>query len=91
MGLGYRLCYLKNNWKLVLHLLLGTKHFGVNNERWSSFPSMFGKPWWKIAWGIITVRPLIKNCKLMKFRAKIGFVHPDTLDKLGWGDKSKTP
>jgi hypothetical protein len=69
---------------MVIHLLLRTKKFGVNGEWWSSFPSIFGWSTWKIVLGILTIHPIIFNYKMMKYRAKIGFVHPDTLKKLGW-------
>jgi hypothetical protein len=64
--------------------LLKTRRFGVNNERWSNFPSLFGDPWWKIIKNILTIYPLIDNYRAAKFRAKIGFLHPDTVEKLGW-------
>lgn len=72
------------NWKMCIHLLIRTKRFGVNNEWWGLFDSLFGWPMWKIIFGILTVRPIIDNYRSMKFRAKIGFVHPDTLRNLGW-------
>ena len=32
------------NWKLFIHLLFRTYHFGVNNEWWSNISSIFGVP-----------------------------------------------
>lgn len=36
--------YYKKNWKIFLHLLLRTKRFGVNNEWWNHYDSIFGLP-----------------------------------------------
>jgi len=82
--LKFRINYFLKNWKLCLHLLLRTKRFGVNNEWWSSFDSIFGWPIWKIIRGILLIRPIIDNYKSMKFRARIGFINLETLKKLGW-------
>lgn len=81
-----KLLYFRQNWKLCLHLVLRTKHFGVNNQLWSTFPSMWGWSWPKILWAL-TIRPIISNYKQMKFRARIGFVSKDTLTRLGWERK----
>ncbi len=37
-----RIKYLSSNWKLGIHLLFRTYRFGVNNQWWSPFDSMFG-------------------------------------------------
>lgn len=76
--------YFFSNWKQCIHILFRTKYFGVNNEWWSSFPSLFGWSIWKIAWSIIVIKPLLRNYREIKIRSRIGFVHPDTLKKLGW-------
>ena len=88
MYLKNRLRYFKENWKSCIHILFRTKHFGVNGKNWSDFPSGFGWPWYKIIWAIITIRPFIRNYKEIKIRARFGFVHPDTLKKLGWDEDS---
>lgn len=56
--------WIKENWKMSIHLLLGTKRFGVNNKWWSDFDSLFGIPWYKR-----TPRRIITNYKLARFRA----------------------
>ncbi len=61
--------YYKKNWKLGVHLILKTRRFGVNNQWWSSFDAYFSCPWYKILWGIPTIRPLLDNYKMMKLRA----------------------
>jgi len=80
-----------NNWKLIIHLLFRTKYFGVNNEWHSSFPSIFGWPWQKIIWGILTIRPIYTNYQMMKFRASpgVGFVSKNTYNKLFSKDRKK--
>ena len=65
-----RQMYVLQNWKLILHLLFRTYRFGVNNEWWSKFPSIFGLPVWK-RWH------LIDRYVEIRFRAEIGFVPMD--------------
>ena len=86
MYLKYRIEFFRKNWKLCIHLLLRTSRFGVNNEWWSSFPSYyFGDPWWKIIINILTIRPIILNYKMAKYRAiDLHFLSGDTVKKLGW-------
>lgn len=73
----------RSNWKLTSHLILRTKHFGVNNQRWSKFDSMFGWPWWKIVWSVITIKPLLDNYRSMRFRAEAcKFVSRETAEIL---------
>ena len=59
-----RIKYLKENWKIIVHLLFSTYRFSVNNMWWSDFDSMFGVPWHKR-----TPRKIIENYRGMKFRA----------------------
>jgi hypothetical protein len=46
------LTYFLLNWKMIIHVIFKTYHFGVNNEWWSKFPSIFGAPLYK-RWNII--------------------------------------
>lgn len=88
MHLKYKLEYFFKNWRLCIHLLLKTRRFGVNGEWWSSFPSFyFGNPLWKIIINILMIYPIIYNYRAMRYRARLGFVHPSTLKKLGWDNK----
>lgn len=77
-----KLEHFKKNWKLTIHLLFRTKHFGANNQWWLDFDSYFGWPWYKILIGIITVKPIINNYKGMKFRAKIGFISEQSFNEI---------
>ncbi len=63
-----KLTYIYEHWKLGVHLLFKTKRFGVNNQWWASFDSLFG------ARRLSDRFRLIRNYKLMKIRAKIGFL-----------------
>ena len=56
-------------WKLIVHLMFRTKRFGVNNEWWSSFDSMWGYSWLRKIWNVVSVVELIKNYEYMKWRA----------------------
>jgi hypothetical protein len=56
--------WIKENWKMIIHLLLGTKRFGVNNKWWNEFDSIFGIPWYKR-----TPRKIYINYQGAKFRA----------------------
>ena len=89
MYIKNRVIFFQKNWKLCVHLLLGTRHFGVNNQWWSSFPSFcFGLPRWRILMNLVMILPLIRRYRQAKYRAKtLGFLHPDTIKSLGWHDK----
>ncbi len=72
--------YLRNHWKLGVHLALHTKRFGVNNQWWSPFDSILGRPTKEILYGIVTVRPIIINIKAMLIRAyACGLMAPEEL------------
>ncbi len=64
-----RIKHFLKNWKLGVHLLFRTKHFGVNNKRWAEWDSIFGWSNKKKFWAIITIKPIIHNWKAMKFRS----------------------
>lgn len=69
--------YIKYNWKLVIHLLFRTYHFGVNNNWWNDGRAFFGLPICKFErWHIVN------NYRRMRFRAQIGFVSYKTYKKL---------
>ena len=68
---------IKNNWKLMFHLFFRTYHFGVNNQWWCSWKSMFGLSWWKIE-----KYRFIRNFKLIIFRASIGFIPKMKFEKM---------
>lgn len=73
--LVFRFKYLKDNWKLIIHLLFRTYRFGVDNKWWNEFDSIFGLPYRK-RWNVI------ERYKEMRFRAFIGFVPKDVACKL---------
>jgi len=63
-----KLIYLVATWKMVTHLLLRTKRFGVNNQLWAERDSLFGTSWltgWSQA---------VKSYKMMQIRAFSGFI-----------------
>lgn len=64
-----RIKYFRKNWKLGVHLIFRTKRFGVNNEWWSPYDSIFGWSWKQRIISIIEIRPFIENYKCMKLRA----------------------
>ncbi len=80
-----RLKYFLKHWKLGIHLLFRTKRFGVNNKRCSDFDSIFGYPTKTIWKHILTIKPIIKNYKLMRFRAKACYFLDDEEYKLAFG------
>ena len=53
---------------MVLHLLFGTSHFGINNKAWSEHRSIFASK------GFKKITCLIKNYKMIKVRAFSGFI-----------------
>lgn len=66
---------IKDNWKLMIHLLFRTYHFGVNNQWWEPYRSIFGLPFHR-RWHIIS------QYKGIKFRCKIGFIDKYAYDNL---------
>lgn len=56
------ICYFCANWKLLVHLLFRTYHFGTNNEWWSEHRSLFGLP-------LAKRFNIIRNFRLARFRA----------------------
>lgn len=86
MKLLKRYLYLYKHWKLGVHLVVGTRYFGVNNELWSYFPdTLLGEPLWRVILNIATIIPLYRRYRAMKYRATVlGFLHPDTVRLLGW-------
>ena len=87
-----KLLFMKSQWKLGFHLIFRTKHFGVNNEWWSHYPSLlFGWAWYKILWAIVTIRPLLRNYESMKFRATVCcFMTKEQLKIMGWKREYET-
>ena len=76
------------NWKSGVHIVLHTKRFGVNNQRWCRWDSIHGWSTRKIVWAIIRVKPIIQEYKRMKIRAiELGFLPPKTIKLLGWADE----
>jgi len=91
----FKIKFIKDHWKEGVHLLFRTKRFGVNNNFYSEFDSLFGWPTRKIFTSIILIYPIILNYRMMKFRAAgCHFLTEDTNKKLGWhrywdkGDKN---
>lgn len=79
--------YAKANWKLIVHLLLRTKFFGVNNDWWFKSPtkSLFGVSNEQIFRDIIGLKQIHLNYKMMKHRAGIGFI-PESEYTVLWGE-----
>ena len=65
-----RIKYFYKNWKLGFHLIFRTKRFGVNNKWWCEYNSIFGWSNTKKFWGIIKIKPIINNCRMMKLRSR---------------------
>ena len=84
-----RLKFLKSKWKIGVHLIFRTKRFGVNNEWWSNFDSIFGWSNKKKLWAILRIRPVIDNYKGMKFRAGACHFMTDKEYKLAFGKEKE--
>lgn len=70
-----KIIYFLKHWKIGIHLVLQTKRFGVNNKWWSKYDGIMGVSTLRILWNLIRIYPIIRNYKLMKFRAiKLGFL-----------------
>ena len=71
--------FLIKNWKLIVHLLLGTKRFGVNNQRTSSFDSFF------VSQRTLNPRKIKLNYQNVKLKATAcGFLTREECSNLGW-------
>ncbi len=57
-----------------MHLLLKTKHFGVNNRWWSSCPSDISWSMPKKLFAILLVLPIWRNYQALRFRALAGWM-----------------
>ncbi len=82
-----RIKYFAKNWKLGVHLLFRTKHFGVNNKRWADWDSMFGWSNRKKIISILLIYPIIENYRCMKFRAGACHFMSDESYELAFGEK----
>lgn len=56
------------NWKLIIHLLLLTKHFGVNNEWWNKQQPAHNTSTLKMLWKIIRIKPIIQQYHWLKHK-----------------------
>ena len=43
------------HWRLALHLLLGTRRFGVNNRQAEAFPSWLRRPLFGFGWRVLVM------------------------------------
>lgn len=68
--LKVRVRFFLANWKLGVHLIFRTKHFGVNNKWWFRYESIMGWPLWKIIWSVVTIKGLVGNLKGVQRRAE---------------------
>jgi len=84
--------YAATNWKVFVHLLLRTRHFGVNNRWWENgYDSLWGLPLYKILWRIVRVYPLIHEYYALKFRIVHNkFLPFEELKLFNW-DSTNTP
>lgn len=63
-----------NYWRLAIHLIFKTQHFGVNNQWWSHHPSAIGWTWMQRLIGVVTVMPILRNYQSLKVRSRIGWM-----------------
>ena len=67
------------HWKVCVHLLLGTRRLGVNNQRVVGFDSLFGNQAYRKPWLIL------RNYRMAKYRAtSCGFLTREECRNLGW-------
>ncbi len=82
-----RFSYGLKYWRLAIHLIFKTKHFGVNNQWWAKHPSVIGWDWYQTLWGVLTVMPIVRNYQSMKVRSCIGWVPQSECEAMGFGSK----
>ena len=56
-------------WKLVIHLLFLTKHFGVNNKWWESFEGIGGISVFERMRRMILIYPIVRQYKWLRFKS----------------------
>lgn len=74
-------------WRLAIHLMFKTQHFGVNNQWWARHPSAIGWSCRQRVWGILTIMPIVRNYQSMKVRSCIGWLPQSECEALGFGSK----
>lgn len=74
-------------WKLAIHLIFKTKHFGVNNLWWAQQPSSIGWHWYQILWGAILIVPIYRNYQSLKVRSQLGWIPQADAIALGFEKK----
>jgi len=79
-----RLSYGLQYWRLAIHLIFKTKHFGVNNLWWSQQPSAIGWHWYQIVWGTLTILPVLRNYQSLKVRSCLGWLPESECLALGF-------
>ncbi len=82
--LSTRLTYARQYWRLAIHLVFKTKHFGVNNLWWSTQPSAIGWHCAQIFWGILTIMPIVRNYQSLKVRSCLGWLPESECLALGF-------
>lgn len=71
-------------WRLAFHLILKTRHFGVNNRWWVQQPSAIGWRWYQQAWGILMIMPIVRNYQSLKVRSCLGWIPQADCEALGY-------
>jgi hypothetical protein len=82
-----RVAFTRQYWKLAIHLVFKTKHFGVNNAWWSRHPSPIGWSCMQRISGIVMVMPIWRNYQSMKVRSCLGWLPSDDCDALGFSQE----
>lgn len=87
----FRFSYVLKNWKQIVHLAFGTRHFGVNNRFFWGDHSIFEQRGIRKIWGVT------ERIAMMKARAFMGFIplehavrlFPGYAEKNGYSGKGK--
>ncbi len=82
---GTSLRFALAHWRLGVHLVLRTRHFGVNNRWWEGrFASVLGKPLWLVVLRVLLIYPLLRDMHFVRVRmTAMGMVHPDQCRMFG--------
>ena len=81
--------FFRQYWKLAIHLIFKTKHFGVNNLWWSAHPSLLGWSCRERVMGMILVMPIYRNYQSMVVRSTLGWLPPDDCHALAFSESPK--
>ena len=79
--------FMIRHWRLVVHLLLKTQKFGVNNQWIAKHPSALAWSFQERVIGILKVTPILNNYRCLVMRSYSGWISKNQADDVFKGFK----